>query len=220
LILVASSLLSSLSSLLLWGPQRAFLFAALAAGLCWLPPRAAAQYYHVGILQGVALPQHGLDVNTPSFNWFPTLTVHYIPKKNPIVLGGSLSLQFFDRTDEGKHGESMELLALPLSFCFQYLLLPEPPFRPYYGIETGVAWYRYRFFDKTEQIGQDNNFALVVTPNAGLKIELVENMDLDLNIRYQWAFHDRLEWGNAQATQGYSILAVSLGLNYQMFRQP
>ena len=83
-----------------------------------------------------------------------------------------------------------------------------------------MAWYRYRFFDRTELIGQDNNFGLVVTPNVGLKIELVENMDLDLNIRYQWLFHDRLEWGSAQATQGYSILAVSLGLNYQMFRQP
>ena len=103
--------------------RREILLAAVVVVLCCAPPRVVGQYYHVGIFQGVALPQRGLDVHTPSFNWMPALTVHFIPKKNPIVLGGSISLQFFDRTDEGKLGESMELLALPVSSicCFPNL---------------------------------------------------------------------------------------------------
>jgi outer membrane protein W len=150
----------------------------------------------------------------------PSLEVQYFPKKSPLILGGSISVQFIDRSpDARKQGENFELLAFPISMTFQFLLLPEPPFRPYYGVQTGATLYRYRFFDKEQQIGSDNNVALVVTPNAGLKVEIVEDLDIDLNVRYQFLFHDPVQWGSAgKSLQGYNIFALSLGLNYQLFR--
>ncbi|MFY8000702.1 MAG: hypothetical protein ACOVSW_19070 [Candidatus Kapaibacteriota bacterium] len=193
----------------------------LAALLCLLlPQRLSAQYWHVGIFQGVAMGQRGLSGNSNPVTWMPSLTVHYFPKNNPLVLGGSISMQFFDRTQAlQKQGEGFELLAFPISMCFQYLLLPEPPFRPYYGVETGATIYRYRFYDKERLIGSESNVALLVTPNVGLKVEIFEDLDLDLNVRYQFLFHERIEWGSAgQSLQGYNFLAVSLGLNYQLFR--
>jgi outer membrane protein W len=198
-----------------------FLLAFACVFLMTLAPKQLlAQYWHVGISQGISLAQRGLAGNTNQWNWMPSLAIHYFPKNNPIILGGSLSMQFFSPSEAArKQGENFELLVFPLSMCFQYLLLPEPPFRPYYGIETGAAWYRYRFFNKEREVGGDNNIALLVTPNAGVKVEIFEDLDIDLNVRYQFLFHERLEWGSAgQATQGYNILTISLGLNYQLFR--
>jgi hypothetical protein len=202
--------------------RSAFLLAiALVFMMTLAPKQLSAQYWHVGIYQGVSLAQRGLAGNSNQYNWMPSLTVHYFPKNNPLIVGGSLSMQFFSPSETvQKQGENFELLAVPLSICFQYLLLPESSFRPYYGIETGVAWCRYRIFDKEKLIGSNNEVALLVTPNVGAKVELFEGMDIDLNIRYQFLFHDNLVWGSAgQSLQGYNVLTASLGLNYQMFRQ-
>ncbi|MBL7991989.1 MAG: hypothetical protein JNN25_11165 [Candidatus Kapabacteria bacterium] len=201
--------------------RSAFLPAFVVVLMMTLAPwQLSAQYWHAGIYQGVSIAQRGLAGNTNQLNWIPSLAIHYFPKNNPIILGGSLSMQFFNPSEAArKQGENFELLVFPLSMCFQFLLLPEPPFRPYYGVETGAAWYRYRFFNKEREIGSDNNIALLVTPNVGVKVEIFEDLDIDLNVRYQFLFHERLEWGTAgQATQGYNILNVSLGLNYQLFR--
>ncbi|MCU0425133.1 MAG: hypothetical protein MUF71_05845 [Candidatus Kapabacteria bacterium] len=186
-----------------------------------LPTRLHAQYWHVGINQGVMYPLSGVTSNSPQFNWMPSLAVHYFPKNNPLVLGGSISMQFFGRGDSARlNGENFELLSFPISMCFQYLLLPEPPFRPYYGIETGVTWFRYRFFDKERFIGSTDNIGLLVTPNAGFKIEIFDGLDIDLNVRFQLLFHERFEWGSAgKALAGYNMLSFSVGLNYEMFRQ-
>lgn len=187
----------------------------------FFPIHLHAQYWHVGINQGIAYPLSGITGNSPPLNWMPSLTVHYFPKNNPLILGGSISMQYFGRTDSvRKQGENYEMLSFPISLCFQYLLLPEPPFRPYYGVETGVTWFRYRFFDKERFTGSTDNIGLLVTPNAGFKIEIFEGLDIDLNVRFQLLFHERFEWGSAgKALAGYNMLAFSLGLNYQMFRQ-
>jgi hypothetical protein len=187
--------------------------------LCAVMPRLVqAQYYHVGLNQGIALPQRALTGIVSSPAWLPSLAVYYFPKNNPMVIGGSISFQPFERNETAKQGEGYDVLSIPVSFCFQYLLLPED-FRPYYGVETGIAWVRYRFFNSDIFQGTQQAVSLVVAPNVGVKITLFEEMDVDFNVRYQFLFHDPIEWGSRnQMIQGYQILGISLGLNYRLFR--
>jgi hypothetical protein len=189
-------------------------------GLVWLSsPPAAAQNYRVGLYQGVALPQRSLAATTPAINWYPWLNVHFFGKNNPITIGGSLGLQYFPRIEQPLPAESYDVMAFPLSICFQYLLLPNE-FRPYYGVETGVAAFRYRFYQGNAITETVTNVALTVTPNAGVKIEIFEGMDLELNVRYQFLFHDIITWGSTGqfATQGYQMLGISLGVNYALWK--
>lgn len=182
-------------------------------------PLANAQYYRIGLYQGIAIPQRSLGASSPLFNWYPSLNAHFFGRNNPITIGASLGLQYFPRTLEAeKLPESYDVMATPLSICFQYLLLP-PPFRPYYGVETGVAWYRYRFYQGIQRVEQLDNVALIVAPNAGVKVEIFEGMDIELNVRYQYMFHDIIKWGSAgQVLQGYQTLAFSLGVNYALWK--
>ena len=193
-------------------------FSVLLGVLCLSPP-AMAQFYRVGIYQGVALPQRSLASSAPAINWYPWINVHYFGKNNPITLGGSLGLQYFPRIENPRPSESFDVMAFPLSMCFQYLILPYE-FRPYYGVETGVAIYRYRFYQGDVITGTAGNLALTVTPNVGAKVEIFEGMDVELNVRYQFLFHDIINWGSTGqfATQGYQMLGISLGVNYALWK--
>jgi outer membrane protein W len=195
---------------------------AIAVLVLWLPfclpVVVQAQYYHVGLNQGIGLPQRALARITTNPTWLPSLSIFYYPKNSPIAIGGSIAFQPFERNETVRQGEGYDLLSIPVSICFQYTLLPDN-FRPYYGVETGVAWVRYRFFDRETFQGTQQLVSLVVAPNAGVKITLFEEMDVDVNVRYQFLFHDPFEWGSArQFIQGYQILGISLGFNYRLFR--
>jgi hypothetical protein len=183
------------------------------------PKRGYAQHYRIGLYQGLAVPQRSLAATTPLVNWYPSLNAHFFGKNNPITIGTSLGLQYFPRTAEAERAaESYDAMSVPLSLCFQYLLLPVP-FRPYYGVETGIAWYRYRFYEGRQMVEMLDNVALVVTPNAGVKVEIFEGMDVELNVRYQFMFHDIIPWGSAgKVLQGYQMLAFSLGVNYELWK--
>jgi hypothetical protein len=45
-------------------------------------------------------------------------------------------------------------------------------------------------------------------------------MDVELNVRYQFLFHDIINWGSTGqfATQGYQMLGISLGVNYALWK--
>ncbi|TAE29342.1 MAG: hypothetical protein EAZ92_06520 [Candidatus Kapaibacterium sp.] len=178
-----------------------------------------AQHYRIGLYQGIAIPQRTFAEITPVVNWYPSINAHFFGKNTPITMGASASFQYFPRNAEAqKAQESYETTLVPLSLCFQYLLLP-PPFRPYYGLEAGLAWYRYQFYNGERPTERLNNTSLVVTPNAGVKIELFDQLDLEINVRYQFVFHDIIPWGNAgKVINGYQMLAFSLGVNYQLWK--
>lgn len=178
-----------------------------------------AQHYRIGLYQGVAIPQRSLAATTLPVVWYPSMNAHFFGKNNPITIGTSIGLQYFPRTaDAERLPESYDVTGVPFSMCFQYLLLPVP-FRPYYGVETGVAWYRYRFYEGPRMVEMLDNVALIVTPNAGIKVEIFEGMDVEVNVRYQFMFHDIIKWGsNGQMLQGYQTLAFSLGVNYQLWK--
>jgi hypothetical protein len=178
-----------------------------------------AQHYHIGLYQGIALPQRSLAETTLPAVWYPSMNLHFFGKNNPITMGTSIGLQYFPRTSDAERlPESYDVMSVPFSICFQYLLLPVP-FRPYYGVETGVAWYRYRFYEGLKMTEMLDNVALILTPNAGIKVEIFEGMDVEINVRYQFMFHDIIKWGsNGQMLQGYQTLAFSLGVNYQLWK--
>jgi hypothetical protein len=185
----------------------------------WLSVCASAQNYRVGLYQGVALPQRTLAATLPPINSYSWINVHFFGKNNPITLGGSIGLQYFPRIEEPRPSEGYDILAIPLSVCFQYLLLPNE-FRPYYGVETGIAAYRYRFYQGVGITETLTNVALILAPNAGVKVEIFEGMDVELNVRYQFLFHDIITWGSTGqfVIQGYQMLGISLGLNYALWK--
>ncbi|MCS6807725.1 MAG: hypothetical protein RML40_03645 [Bacteroidota bacterium] len=180
---------------------------------------AYGQYWRVGIYQGVAVPTTVLTANSPAWNWTPGASVHYFPRNNALIIGGAVSLQYFGPTYAARQqGMNFEYLGLPISLCFMRLLLPDPPFRPYYGADIGVTWFRYRFFEREIFREMYSNVGVLAAPNGGIKIEIFEGIDLDLNIRYQLLLHERFEW-ESKVFSGYNMIGISLGLNYAIFRQ-
>jgi hypothetical protein len=173
--------------------------------------------YRLGFNPTLVLPIGGFAANVPQFNAGFTTTVYRYTSQTPISLGGSVGFQVYDvRADRKGKDYTFDMISFPLTLGFHVNLLPDFVLNPYYGAEAGAVFFRYRAYTPALETSFYGNIGAVLAPNGGFRIEIVEGLLLDLNVRYQWVFHDTYQYGPSEQyrIQGYTTLGVAVGFSY------
>ncbi len=160
----------------------------------------------VGQIAGVVQPTN------PGFSF----SMYRYTRQIPFSIGGSVGFQFFESQPERKGKDyTYEVLSFPLLFGAHFNLLPEFFLNPYYGLEAGAMFFRYRVFAPDMTITPVNSIAIVLVPQAGFRITILDDVMLDISVRYQYTLHEQFRYGptDEYRTQGFTALGWMLGLS-------
>jgi hypothetical protein len=196
---------------------RAACVAVFACTLAFAFVPATLAQYRLGFNPTLVMPVGSFAANAPQFNAGFTATVYRYTNQTPISLGGSIGFQVYDvRADRKGKDYTYDMISFPLTLGFHVNLLPDFVLNPYYGAEAGAIFFRYRTYTPSLETSFVGSIGALLAPNGGFRIEIAEGLLLDLNVRYQWVFHDPIQYGPTEQykTQGYTTLGVAIGFSY------
>jgi hypothetical protein len=189
------------------------LFVMMVLGLV---PAALRAQYRLAINPALFTPVGQISSVVQPTNPGFSFSMYRYTRQIPFSIGGSVGFQFFDSQPERKGKDyTYEVLAFPLLFGAQFNLLPEFFLNPYYGLEAGAMFFRYRVFAPDMTTTAVNNIAIVLVPQAGFRITILDDLMLDVSVRYQYTLHEQFRYGptDEYRTQGFTALGWMLGLS-------
>jgi hypothetical protein len=177
----------------------------------------AQAQYRLSVNPMIFTPLEGMaDVAVPINPGFTFSMMHYT-NRTPISLGGSIGFQYYN-FQPARRGRtySYELLAFPLNIGFQVNLLPDFVINHYYGADAGAMIMRYTRHSPQYQTSLEYLIGVTLAPNAGFRIQIAENLLLDLNVRYQITFHRDINYGpgDEYRLRGFNALGWMIGFSY------
>jgi hypothetical protein len=179
--------------------------------------QTASAQYRLSINPAAYTPLNELTGLVVPINPAFTFSMYHFTNRTPLSVGGSIGFQYYNQQPERRgRDHSYELLTFPLLMGFHVNLLPDFVVNHYYGAEMGIMFMRYTLHTPQLTTSIQNIIGLTVAPNTGFRIQIAENLLLDLNVRYQLTFHREVIYGPTEQyrTSGFNALGWTIGFSY------